>query len=1107
MKHATFTRFLSLALAIAVMMSWATPIGVYANDEPLTSEGAATEQPAPVEEEVIVPEDVPAASEPSVQEQPAATPAETALPEAEPTAEPVVDASEKPETAAPSATPEATEPTATVEPSAQPTALPEAVEPAATAQPTAQPTVMPETTAPAATAEPSAQPMATPEATEPAATAEPTVEPTEEAAPLPEENMFQSVVDGLIVTAVAAPEANLSGAEMVVKMLGEDAAAGSELQENGIAYDGFLAMDISFVKDGQIIEPEQGTVQVNVQMDASLLPESADVNTLEVQHHAVDAVGNVTIETVADTNNATAGTIEVVENAAMPVVAATFAVDSFSTFTITWGDYFEITVHYVNTNGQELDQVTHTQMSMEDGNTIYFDEIKQDVAGLTYKGAHYDTYNGTPVTHMVASSKNSFLGTSREITFYNGKTVVDTLKHIEHITGTRKQNVYLVYESEQIGPDTGPDQEMGMTKTTVYNPKDDTYDLTLSVSGAVGSTVNKAKVDVLLIVDKSGSMDQKMNGISRMKAVQEAVRKLTENLDQNKDKLDVQYNVVAFSNLQSTKCIVDWTGSADKVNRKMDAVEPGGGTNYQAGFRRGKEQFDKIGARKDAMRVVIFLTDGEPTYRIKDKNNKETQEGAGNNDKGGYNQAAAVEEIKTMSCNSFYAIGAGDDFQNTHSKAYKNLVELAKNCGAGTSAAPSKTAVYSANNTTELEKAFDEIAGDTIFKLCTNVTITDTLSSNVDVVMGADGKPQKLRVKVTDATGKETISSGDKLELPSTTENEAATLTATYDATTKQLKLNFPTEYKLEKGWKYEIIATIAATPEAYKNLNADGTYPNTGDAGTGTYAGQSGLFSNTEAHVDYTYNDKQESTKYPMPVIQLRYGSLNIVKTIDGLTDEQVNALKENLTFTYTKDGETQGTTVNFKEFVYDAETKAYSYQIKNLRPGDVYTITEAGAEVEGYTLTATGDEQSVTIAKDAQVTAEIQNVYTPNLGKLVVRKTLDKVNSSMGKDAVFLFEIKNNKTGEVWTRYITFTAGGTATTVAENLPAGEYTVTELKTAGYKCTTANPVTVTVPAGGQGEATFTNSATNDKTPGDQDFKENAFNWDESTQTWVWVQKK
>lgn len=252
MKHATFTRFLSLALAIAVMMSWATPIGVYANDEPLTSEGAATEQPAPVEEEVIVPEDVPAASEPSVQEQPAATPAETALPEAEPTAEPVVDSSEKPEAAAPSATPEATEPTATVEPSAQPTALPEAVEPAATAQPTAQPTVMPQATEPAATVEPSAQPVATPEATEPAATAEPTAVP-ETAEPNATEEPFDVVAAYDYVMGLATEEEAIAYLDTLSE---EDYAA---LQEYSLSQNENVeektAVSVPFLEAGPFLAP------------------------------------------------------------------------------------------------------------------------------------------------------------------------------------------------------------------------------------------------------------------------------------------------------------------------------------------------------------------------------------------------------------------------------------------------------------------------------------------------------------------------------------------------------------------------------------------------------------------------------------------------------------------------------------------------------------------------------------------------------------------------------------------------------------------------------------------------------------------------------------
>ena len=49
-------------------------------------------------------------------------------------------------------------------------------------------------------------------------------------------------------------------------------------------------------------------------MPPGLLPEDADPETVTVQHHAEQANGDVTVETVADAADATDGVVEVVES-------------------------------------------------------------------------------------------------------------------------------------------------------------------------------------------------------------------------------------------------------------------------------------------------------------------------------------------------------------------------------------------------------------------------------------------------------------------------------------------------------------------------------------------------------------------------------------------------------------------------------------------------------------------------------------------------------------------------------------------------------------------------------------------------------------------------
>lgn len=138
------------------------------------------------------------------------------------------------------------------------------------------------------------------------------------------------------------------GAKLVVKKLAnQDQAyqdAESTLKDSQVTYDDFLALDVGFEVNGKEVEPEAGSVQVQFELGAGLLPETANLDSLSVQHLTDGKAETVTNE------------VAVTESG----VKADFTVSSFSTFTITWwgdGDYnkyYEFTVHYVDEKGNEI---------------------------------------------------------------------------------------------------------------------------------------------------------------------------------------------------------------------------------------------------------------------------------------------------------------------------------------------------------------------------------------------------------------------------------------------------------------------------------------------------------------------------------------------------------------------------------------------------------------------------------------------------------------------------------------------------------------------------------------------------------------------------------
>lgn len=178
------------------------------------------------------------------------------------------------------------------------------------------------------------------------------------------------------------------------------AADGMTTRSTDAGY-GFAALDIHLEDAaGQEIEP-QGDVYVSLDV-TGLLPDTADPESVTVQHHAEQADGQVSVETVADTASETPGVVEVAaeaaadqtESAGTADVQAAFAVDSFSTFTITWETKWgnndsqaysdSLTVYRINEDG---DGVGDTFTVESNGNVIDVFEVKNShpLEGYTFE--------------------------------------------------------------------------------------------------------------------------------------------------------------------------------------------------------------------------------------------------------------------------------------------------------------------------------------------------------------------------------------------------------------------------------------------------------------------------------------------------------------------------------------------------------------------------------------------------------------------------------------------------------------------------------------------------------------------------------------------------
>lgn len=576
-------------------------------------------------------------------------------------------------------------------------------------------------------------------------------------------------------------------------------------------------------------------------------------------------------------------------------------------------------------------------------------------------------------------------------------------------------------------------------KTAVLKTDDSgNYDLTLSFSGTQGSTENPAQVDILLLVDKSGSMvyDIDRNSGSsrgRMKAVVSALETLTDTLEKN-DSIDVQYNLITFSSLGYTNSDRDtgWTSSVETIRSAVsyftETNSSGkfknlleGGTNYEYAFSKANSALSDKSVRADAKQIVIFLTDGVPTNR---GTSRETQD---NNNRNYANTTAATALLKDMNADEFYAIGIGPSFLSASNDSPTNGSTNLNRVVSAAQEAKMKSQLFTTQSTSDLEEYFGELAGSVTYVAASDVTVTDQLSEYVDLVL--NGNPQ-LMITVT-AEGPSWTGT-NQLTFKDASDNDI-TVTAGYNATSKTITLDFPDDYELEKDYTYSVSMVITPSSKA-KSLGESG-YDATGDANTGTHSGEQGFYSNATAEVVYKVNDTNSSASFPKPVVQVGSPDPVTIGGASGNTGIEANKVLsgrdwqdgDSFSFVLAAQADTEGNyaplpdgaedgsitatvaygdeskTVDFGEITYDT-AGSYTYTITEAVPTDdnqlsavtyddtVYTatvtVTNDGGTLTASVAYATGDK--------AASSATFTNTYYTELdytvaSRIAIQKTLE--------------------------------------------------------------------------------------------------------------------
>ena len=553
------------------------------------------------------------------------------------------------------------------------------------------------------------------------------------------------------------------------------------------------------------------------------------------------------------------------------------------------------------------------------------------------------------------------------------------------------------------------------TRTTSGDP---IYNLNLSFTGQKSNFVEKQRVNVVFIVDTSGSMRDNDENEDRIKAAKDAINAFEKiagpksSTNPNGLDIDARYALVRFSGgngyrdeaYNDATILQGWSSSVDTSKLNAD-----GGTNYEAGLLAANNLLKND--HTNATKLVIFLTDGVPTYYY-DNYGGTIGKGYKHDDNALAAATDVISNLKLKQSDYFYAIGCGDAEESTLTK----LADAAK-CNKGS---------IKKANANELSSAFAAIAAGTTTVDINKVTITDELSSNVDLV---DANKIKVKYRNADGTGSD---ADDTANWEIAVKGKKVIATRKSSAST------------IDPKKKYVLTIPVSASESAKADFVAKGTYPNKADVETGTYAGKDGYYSNTNATVKYT-NSKGESETltYPKPVI--RVYRMQIHKTFSGI--DLSSKLKEKGKMAFKVEGPTciPSMTKDFSTFGND---NALTFSVPD---AGSYKVYETVTDIPGYHLVTKPTEQTVTVPDGATPTGSanvtFDNKYQRRIkvnkedydthNKLALDVTFDGANSQT---------VTTSKTED---KYV-------------DLDIGTYNVTESKLSKYENSIGNGLTLTV---------------------------------------------
>ena len=586
---------------------------------------------------------------------------------------------------------------------------------------------------------------------------------------------------------------------------------------------------------------------------------------------------------------------------------------------------------------------------------------------------------------------------------------------------------------------------------TLTSNGDGTYNLSLSVKGESKASSDKTTADVVIIFDRSGSMDEKIGYFTtKIEAAKSSVKSLVASLLENDG---VRVGLVSFST--KAKKAIDFTRSKSSFNDKLDDLDADGGTNWEAALTVASDMTSSA-----TEKYIIFVSDGNPTFRTSkyseianDYNYRYKCYGDGNNDPNKWNYGAAKEKAINLVKNGYQlytvnAYGEATNMRNLVSDSYTGAEK------------PAPTNHYfSASDQTALNNAFNNIVQEINHSSTyQNVTIIDPLTPETGII-------PEFTYEVTDKDGHKvnnglvlTLTDGSNITLPA----------AQYNESDRTVTWNLGKDYQLPDGYTFKVFFEVFPTQETadkiagFKNGK---TYTSDENPNIIKDNGNYKVYSNTtDAKVTYhvvkdNVAGDQLSTAYNRPAMDVNPVLVHLTKNWDDSLDTGVRT--DSIQFDVKQDGKVIDTiTLSKDNWTRDYYLAAGIVKASGDKrtAGHLYTFEEKLSEADSkkYEITSASTRPMYVGGNLKEAKAEPYTEFVSNnnvsvgtntlKGRLEIKKVVEVANGNAPApaDTEFTINVTLNKNGEqIASKFNVYDADGERTVTGSTTSEGVKQIT----------------------------------------------------------------